>query len=63
MDGISESLNESLGELEDYTEDSPVKIDIDYEKLYTNMLKFRRNGCTHSKTDPIPSRKTAESSF
>lgn len=39
MDGISESLNTPLGDLEEYTEESPVKIDIDFEKLYTNMLK------------------------
>lgn len=39
MDGVSDSVNESLGDLETYTPDSPVKIDIDFEKLYLNMLK------------------------
>ena len=61
MDGISESLNESLGELEDYTEDSPVKIDIDYEKLYTNMLKVPAEWLyTLEEWDPILSEDRRE---
>ncbi len=39
MDGISESVNEPLPELETVEAETPVKIDIDFEKLYTNMLK------------------------
>ncbi len=37
IDGISESLNEDV-DLDGITEDSTVKIDIDWEKLYYNML-------------------------
>ncbi len=36
LDGINSSLQESL-ELEEITEDSEIKLDIDLEKLYFNM--------------------------
>lgn len=39
IDGISESLNEDLGDLNELTLETPVKLDINFEKLYTNMLK------------------------
>ena len=38
MDGINSSLNEEK-DLETVTEDSDLEFDIDYEKLYYNMLK------------------------
>ncbi len=37
LDGINDSLNEKM-EVEDMTEDSAFELDIDYEKLYFNML-------------------------
>ncbi|QZY57354.1 SEC-C metal-binding domain-containing protein [Crassaminicella profunda] len=40
LDGINESLKEKL-DLEEITEDSAVKLDIDFEKLYYNMLEAK----------------------
>ena len=39
LDGIDDSLAES-NNLDDVTEDSEVKLPIDYEKLYMNMVEF-----------------------
>ncbi|MCT4607375.1 MAG: SEC-C metal-binding domain-containing protein [Marinisporobacter sp.] len=40
LDGINESLKEKL-ELEEMTEESTIKLDIDFEKLYYNMLEAK----------------------
>ncbi|QXM05663.1 SEC-C metal-binding domain-containing protein [Crassaminicella indica] len=40
LDGINESLREAL-DLEEITEDSMIKLDIDFEKLYYNMLEAK----------------------
>ncbi len=40
LDGINTSLDESI-ELENLTEDSSVKLSIDYERLYFNMLEAK----------------------
>lgn len=41
LDGISESLNEDLKDLDSYEEDSQVKLDINFEKLLYNMHKAK----------------------
>lgn len=38
MDGISESLKSGLDDLEELEADSPVHLEIDFEKLYYNMV-------------------------
>ena len=38
LDGIDSSLNES-NDFENFDEESEIKLDIDYEKLFFNMLK------------------------
>lgn len=40
LDGINTSLNKEM-KLEDFTEDSSIKLDIDYERLYFNMLEAK----------------------
>jgi preprotein translocase subunit SecA len=40
LDGISESLSEEI-QLEGLEEDSQIEINIDYEKLYYNMMKVK----------------------
>ena len=42
LDGINTSLVSSL-ELEGLTEDSEIKLEVDFEKLYYNMLDARAN--------------------
>lgn len=40
FDGINDSLTESLN-LEEYTEDSEIEFEVDFKKLYLNMLKVK----------------------
>lgn len=42
LDGINTSLKQEI-ELEAVTEDSKIKLDIDYKKLYFNMLECKAN--------------------
>ena len=40
MDGINESLKNSY-EVEELTEESPIQLDVDFEKLYFNMMEAK----------------------
>ena len=62
LDGINDSLKEA-NPIDEMEKDTQVKLDIDLEKLYYNMVNVRQNGFTHFHNGTIFCRKTSARSF